>query len=188
MGFDAQSQGQGAPVIKILFRKDEHVAFTWNMITGDVSATADKEVEVGTDNYYTLQLPDLVPGHTYFMAIANYGDSAILQGVFASFSTTPVVIDGGTPDGSQSDGAVTTDGGTPDGAEIDGGSEPDAAGTPDTGVSDTGVTDTGTIADTGVKPAGDAGGQGGADAGPTEETDAGGGGTSPGCSCSTIGP
>ncbi|MBI5528609.1 MAG: hypothetical protein HY897_19945 [Deltaproteobacteria bacterium] len=189
MGFDAQSSGYGGTTdIRVVFRKDEHVIINWDLFMGNNSFVADKEVERGEDGYYTIRIPDLEPGKTYFMALLNYGDSAFLQGIFANFTNDPVEIDAGIPDGGTDGGPVTLDGGQDVGTAEDAGDsgEPDDAGVgPDTAARpDTGTPDAGVAPDAG--PAPDAGGAGGVDG--AAETDAAeeGADKAAGCSCATL--
>jgi hypothetical protein len=190
MGFDAQSMGYGGTMdLRVLFRKDEHVIINWDLFTGNNSYVADKEVERGEDGYYTLKVPDLEPGKTYFMAILNYGESALLQGVFANYSNDPVEVDAGTPDAGTDGGPVVLDAGEDAGSAEDAGdvgAADDAGTVPDTGVPpDTGTPDVGVVPDSG--PAPDAGGAAGADGAVEPDAAAEGADASAGCSCSTLG-
>jgi len=135
------STGGGYPVISVMFRKDEHVEFTF--VEGDdgsrFEAVYDKQVESGDDGSYTLFVPDLVPGKTFYVAFLNSGDGAIMQNISITPGFEPVVIDGGSDD-------AAVDAGLADSGSLDGTIDTDAQG-------DTFIEVDGGETDTGAEPA-----------------------------------
>jgi hypothetical protein len=165
MSFNNNPQSQSAPYMKVMFRKGEHVVFTWD---NDI-AVYDYWVELDGDGYYALQVPDLQPGNTYYLALTNEGGTNIMTSIKLEISTEPVVIDGGTEDGGDTDGQTDIDGSAADGGEQDGQAEADA-GAPDGSATIDGATPTdgAVVEDVG-------------------ETDGGTPNPGSGCSCSTLG-
>jgi hypothetical protein len=162
VSFTVNPQSNTSPYVRVMFRSDNRIEFTYD---GDY-AVYDYWLDIGGDNTYSIQIPELIPGKTYYLAVTNDGGTAILTHIKVWHTTDPVVVDGGTDDASVEDGG---DSGT--GVDDAGdGADPDAA-----------------VADGGSPADGPALNDGSSEGDGAVEEDGGVPGKLPGCSCNSIG-